>query len=203
MEFLKEVLAQSAVTAALLAALAFLLKKQIAHWLNKDLERLKSAYAQELEDVKSRNAMQLENHRVGLIAAAETAKSAAEIKKSGALFILERHLESLMKLYRTVDSVDTKILARCTIENKTHETSVETFGIVDTLKEAISDAQPFLENHTNEKLNEYKKLAYSVALGHCSPGTSSVSDELKASLLSASLNAKTDLIELIKKLSAI
>jgi hypothetical protein len=98
-------------SAVLLSAAAFLLKGQIAHWLNKDMERTKASYQEELETAKgelqkhleqekAKHQRELEAYKVSLIADAERAKSAQELKKALALKIVEFKFAALDRYRR-------------------------------------------------------------------------------------------------------
>ncbi|MBC7601337.1 MAG: hypothetical protein H7255_01585 [Ramlibacter sp.] len=95
-EFLGTVAASSAGT----ALLAFLFKSQIAHWLNKDLERTKAVYQRELEAYK-----------VSLIADSERVKALQDLRKSGALRIVEKKFSAIDAMHRASAGAASEIIA--------------------------------------------------------------------------------------------
>ncbi|MBF9263924.1 hypothetical protein [Paracidovorax cattleyae] len=201
--FLFDVLTQSAVAAGLLAVVATLFKTQIAHWLNKDMERLKSEFARDLEEVKSQKSKELEEYRVALIAAAETARSAAEVKKAGALFILEKRMDAMMKLYKTLTIVSTSLPARCTLKDKTVETSIESHEKLAELHEAIDDARPFIGYDSQLLLNKATSTGIKIVRHFSQPGTPDAPAEMTEEFMEACAVAKSDLIAAINMLAAV
>lgn len=89
--FIWTVAASSAGTSVLLAAVAWLFKGQITHWLNKDLEQAKAKHQRDLE-----------TYKVGLIAQAEQAKSLQAVKTAKALRIAELQYAALERLQRVL-----------------------------------------------------------------------------------------------------
>ncbi|WP_046060223.1 hypothetical protein [Paracidovorax citrulli] len=201
--FLFDVLTQSALAAGLLAVVATLFKTQIAHWLNKDMERLKSEFARDLEEVKSQKAKELEDYRVALIAAAETARSAAEVKKAGALFILEKRMDAMMKLYKTLAKVSTSLSACCTLEDKTLETTIESHQTLAGLHEAIDDARPFIEYESQLLLNKATSIGTKMVRHFSRPGTPDAPAEMTEEFMEACIAAKSDVIAAINMLAAV
>lgn len=91
-DFLRTVVASAAVTSGLLAIALWLFKTQIAHWLNKDIEAIKAKHQQDLE-----------TYKVSLIAEAERAKAAQEVKKAMAVRIAEKKFQAIDRLHQAID----------------------------------------------------------------------------------------------------
>lgn len=130
-QFFWSVVASSAGTTALLAAAGWLCKGQISHWLNRDLEAAKAQHQRDLEAYK-----------ITLIAAAERAKAAQEIRRASALKMLEMKVDALKRLHSAHRGLGTELLAfasmpasfktpeRCTaIEARVEEFAEATVGI--------------------------------------------------------------------------
>src|SRR4051812_12734048 len=87
-QWLIEILSNAAVTTMLIGAAAWLGRTQITQWLTRDLEALKHKHAREIEAYK-----------VQLVAEVERTKAAHEVRKIGALKVLEMKFASLHKLH--------------------------------------------------------------------------------------------------------
>lgn len=93
--FVWEIISTGAVAGSLVALLAFLGKSQIAHWLTKDIEKLKSDFQKELEKAKAINQQELEAYKVTLIAEAERAKASQNVLTSVAVKFSEHQFTAL------------------------------------------------------------------------------------------------------------
>lgn len=100
--FVQQVLGVGAVVSSLLVIAAFLGRSQIAHWLNKDIERIKSQYQAELESQKASHMQALEAYKVSLIAEAERAKAAQAVKTAVAIKFAEHQFTAASKLVESV-----------------------------------------------------------------------------------------------------
>lgn len=97
--FFWTVLAGGGVSALLLGIAAILGKSQLAHWLNKDIEAIKSQHQQALETDKAKYARELEAYRASLIAQAEAIKASQDVKKAMAVKIAEMKFDAVQKLH--------------------------------------------------------------------------------------------------------
>ena len=77
--FVLEVLGTGAVVTAMLGIVAVMSRSQLAHWLNKDIERIKADLQRDLESEKARHQQALESYRVSLIAEAERSKASQAV----------------------------------------------------------------------------------------------------------------------------
>lgn len=96
--FVQEVLGVGVVVSALLGIAAFLGRSQIAHWLNKDIERIKSQYQAELESQKAVHMRDLETYKVSLIAEAERARAEQLVATSAAVKFSEHRYTAINAL---------------------------------------------------------------------------------------------------------
>ena len=92
-------LAGGGLSAALLAIAAVLGKSQLAHWLNKDIERIKSQHQRDLEAYK-----------FSLIASVERTKASQDVQKSMALLVAEKKFHALDRLNQAVALQAPKLL---------------------------------------------------------------------------------------------
>ncbi|RYF02361.1 MAG: hypothetical protein EOO32_00115 [Comamonadaceae bacterium] len=161
-EFLLSVIASSAGTAALLSGAALLFRKQISHWLSKDLERLKNQYAKDLEA-----------YRVSLIAETERIKAHQEVKKAGALLVIERKYKALMELHDSVEGVAADLFSTASMKGvaKTTRYADATQERLKRIANAHSAARPFLTDAESVALTSLKKSVvqcYGIILGRTS-----------------------------------
>jgi hypothetical protein len=84
-------LAGGGLSAGLLAVAAVLGKSQLAHWLNKDIER-----------IKSQHQIDLEAYKFSLIASVERTKASQDVQKSMALLVAEKKFHALDRLNQAV-----------------------------------------------------------------------------------------------------
>lgn len=92
-------LAGGGISAGLFATAAFLGKSQLAHWLNKDIERIKNQHQRELEAYK-----------VSLIASVERTKASQDVQKSMAMLLAEKKFHALHRLNQAVSFQVPKLL---------------------------------------------------------------------------------------------
>lgn len=97
--FFWTVLAGGGVSALLLGIAAILGKSQLAHWLNQDIEKIKSQHQKALEADKAKYARELETYRTSLIAQAEAIKASQDVKKAMAVKIAEMKFDAVQKLH--------------------------------------------------------------------------------------------------------
>ncbi len=84
-------LAGGGLSAVLLGAAAFLGKSHLTHWLNKDIERIKTQHQRELEAYK-----------VSLISSVERTKASQDVQKSMAMLVAEKKFHALDRLNQAV-----------------------------------------------------------------------------------------------------
>lgn len=124
--FLATVVASSTGSAALLAIAAYFGRSQISHWLSKDLERLKSQYARELEAYK-----------VSLIAETEKIKATQEVKKQAALLHLQQKYAALMALQSATAGLVIDLAAKASATPH-HKNSEDTGAYLDRISRAYA-----------------------------------------------------------------
>ncbi|MDM0118435.1 hypothetical protein [Variovorax arabinosiphilus] len=164
-EFLWTVIASSAGTTALLAALAFLLKGQISHWLSKDLEAQKAQYQ-----------LDLEAYRVSLIAATERSKAGQEVKKTGALRVLEMKFEAYSTLHKATLGLYADVITQAVdMDDKTAERFEEIHARSRALRDAIYSVSVFIDTSQRRLLTNYSGLV-TQALQFCVPGRPALED---------------------------
>lgn len=146
-QFVWTVIASSAGTAVLLAALAWLCKGQISHWLNKDLEA-----------AKARHQRELEAYKVSLIAAAERTKAEQEIKTAKALRIVEKQFAAIDRLHRAVlpQAARASSFMRVVGSNRNKEIG-EINELMAELTDAIRQASVFLSPPEVDVLHELQE----------------------------------------------
>jgi len=156
--FVKEVLGVGVVVSSLLGIAAFLGRSQIAHWLNKDIERIKSQLQRELEAEKASHLQALEAYKVALIAEAERAKAAQAVKTAVAVKFSEHQFTAISAMNRAMSGIAPAVLtmyAHATHEDATSD--VYNWGEFDSslakfqaghlnLKEAIYSCRLFMKN---------------------------------------------------------
>lgn len=98
-EFFWAVVASTAGTSTLLALAIWLFKTQIAHWLNKDIEGIKSQHQRELEANKATYQRELEAYRTSLIAQAEAVKANQDVRKVIAVRVAQRQCYAVERLH--------------------------------------------------------------------------------------------------------
>lgn len=166
--YVLDALGSGVVAAALLSVAAWLGKQQISAWLNKDLERLKDQNLRELEAKKAEYQRELEAYRASLIAAAERTKAEAEVKKAGALRIVEKRFAALDRLHAAVSGHASECISGAsmpaaykTVEtfNKLHARRVE-------LQLASVGAEVFLLAPEYRALLDYR-AAINPVMQHC------------------------------------
>lgn len=151
-EWIWSTLGSGAVAATLLAVAGYLGRSQLAHWLSRDLEKIKAQHARELEAYK-----------VGLIAEAERAKASQEVKKSMAIRIAEKRFEALDKLHRSLavqPSLVAATIKHCASTHrvvKPEQQDTLTLGNAE-MGTAISLCTPFLNAEEMVALREISAL---------------------------------------------
>lgn len=131
-------LAGGGLSAVLLAVAASLGKSQLAHWLNKDIEAIKAKHQQDLEAYK-----------VSLIAEAERAKAAQDVKKSMAVQMANKRFAAIDKLHLSSSDIHLKTTAFMGMAySLTPEKYQETYNSLRSeflaLAAATAVASPFL-----------------------------------------------------------
>lgn len=96
--FIWDQLADARVTAALILVLGFLCRSQVLHWMNRDLEEVKSRYSRQLEEEKALYQRELEAYRTSLIAQTEAIKAAQDVKRSMAIAMTAKQIEAMHSL---------------------------------------------------------------------------------------------------------
>lgn len=180
-EFLLSALAGGGVTAALLAIAGYLGRAQLAHWLNKDIEQIKARHQQDLEAYK-----------VSLIAEAERAKSVQDLKRAGAMKVLEMELEALKEFQaaKRAIAVDYVALAQMSATYKNVQRFSEMAARHEALKAAAFNLDVFLDFEQQKSVSTFRQLLFQV-LPRCQPGVAPYDDQELATvqhgLYSASL----------------
>lgn len=93
--FVLEVIFSGAISGVILLIAGFLGRSQISHFLNKDLEKVKSKFQNELEASKSKYQIELENYKASLIAETEKTKASQSVKTSVALKFSEHQFNAV------------------------------------------------------------------------------------------------------------
>jgi len=104
-EFFWSVAASSAGTTILLGAAGWLLRTKISHWLNRDLEAAKAQHQRDLE-----------SYKVTLIATVERAKAAQEVKRTGAVKVLEMEFAAIQQFEVARRNLATDTLSKATLQ---------------------------------------------------------------------------------------
>ncbi|MEJ1167866.1 hypothetical protein [Variovorax sp. CCNWLW235] len=166
-QFIWTVAASSAGTTALLAAAAWLFKGQISHWLNKDLEAAKAQHQRDLEAYK-----------VSLIAATERSKAEQELKKTGALRVIDMKFSAYTALYKATLGLYADVMseAESASSEKTLDECTRLRARAETLKEAVFGASVFLDADQYRLLGNYRSLVAKAIL-HCLPGKEPPDDD--------------------------
>lgn len=180
------VAASSAGSTALIAIAAFLGRSQLSHWLTKDLERLKLQHQRELEAYK-----------VTLIAQAEQAKSASEIKKAGALMVLEKKFESFTALYTTISDITYQLSILAQSGGITEKEAEQAFVHIEEFEDALSASRPFLSEQNATPLVALQDYLHNFFDGFCTPGSPVLPDHDHQMLFDVAAKAKQELIRLI------
>jgi hypothetical protein len=187
-EFFWTVVASSAGTTTLLAAAAWLFKGQISHWLNKDLEATKAQHQRDLEAYKT-----------SLIAAAERAKAAQEIKRSAALKMMEMRIDALKKLYDARRGLGSYVLGnvRTAVAWKTRERLDKSIERLDQYTEAMTEIELLIDNAEYRVLIDYRGQLMK-AIDLCTPGVPPPPDEAYAALSHSVLSAEVSADRMIQ-----
>lgn len=143
-------LAGGSLTALLLSIAGYLGKNQLAHWLNKDIERIKFQHQQDLAAANASYARELESYRTSLIAQTEGLKAQQDVKKVMAVRIAEMKFEAIKQLQDVCAQIGMTLLyARDVREVQKHVNYYEMASQGGALHGAFIKAKPFLS--TNER----------------------------------------------------
>lgn len=102
LDFVGHWLASGLLTTFLLGVAGYFGRSQLAHWLNKDIERVKAEYQAKLEADKAVLQRELEAYKISLIAEAERTRAAQDVKKARALRIADKQFSALDRLHRAM-----------------------------------------------------------------------------------------------------
>ncbi|WP_157755089.1 hypothetical protein [Variovorax boronicumulans] len=165
-EFFWSVIASSAGTTLLLGVVGWLCRGQISHWLNKDLEAAKAKHQQELEAYK-----------VSLIAATERSKANQELKKTGALRVLDMKFGAMTALHKASLGLYAEVMTAA--EAHAGSKGMEGFRHLaarrEALRDAILGASVFLDHEQIAVLYRYRTLVGN-AVDFCLPNAAPPSD---------------------------
>lgn len=154
--FFAAALAGGGVTSILLGIAGYLGRSQLSHWLNKDIERIKTEFQRELQIEKATLERELEAYKVFLIAEAEKVKAAQSIKTAGALRMMELKFDALTGLFKAIREYTSNSISYCTLVFPNFEIYVsQRTQITEKMMNAaaaIENAAPFIP-HT-----EYRQL---------------------------------------------
>lgn len=203
--FALSLLYTSGVTTALLVGAAFLFRSSIAHWLSKDLEARKQVLQQQLEAAKARHQQDLEAYKVQLIAETEKIKAAQELKKTGALRVLERRFEAFDRVAAASAGATAVILAAALSNQRTAENYTKAHTRWNELASSFDRLSHFLPNSEHGVFKDFiNRLYVALQAAETSKGplTGTRSSELQKELLSAELKVDEFLFELHKRFEA-
>lgn len=152
-EFFKSVLGTGAVAAALLGIAGYLGRSQLAHWLNKDIER-----------IKAEHQLELEAYKVSLIAQAERSKAQQDLKRTAALKFLEMEFEALRELHGASLGLSAAIggTAHLNKDDKTPEAWKKALEKYERMVAACNAIGPFVSPVVRGKLHEYRTALFEV-----------------------------------------
>lgn len=145
--FVLAALAGGGLSAVLLTIAAVLGKSHLAHWLNKDIERIKSQHQKDLEAYK-----------VSLIAEAERVKASQDVQKSIAVRIAEMKFDAIKQVQETCSQLGFLLLyaqaARGIDRNVDYGEMAAQAG---AFHGAVIKAKPFLTAEEQNKFLEFSK----------------------------------------------
>lgn len=144
-------LAGGGLSAALLAIAVVLGKSQLAHWLNQDIEAIKAKHQQDLE-----------TYKVSLIAEAERAKAAQDVKKAMAVQMANKRFAAIDRLHLSSSDIHLKISAFMGMAHAlTPERYNETYNTLRSdcvaLAAATAVASPFLSPKEKTILDTFSR----------------------------------------------
>ena len=155
-DFLWAGLAGGGLSALLLSIAAVLGKSQLAHWLNKDIERIKAAYQAEMAEKQAQYQMSLEAYRTTLIAQAEATKASQEVKKVMAVKMAELKFETIKELRSVCNQIGMLLsYAEAARRISRHVDYRDMAANGGHLHAAMIKAQPFLSQHECVILMEF------------------------------------------------
>jgi len=99
-DFLIATLAGGSLSAVLILALGFICKSQLAHWLNKDIEKIKASHAK-----------QMESFRTSLLIEVERTKAKQELKKSAGMRMVDLEVSVLIDAFRSLMGTSVDMLS--------------------------------------------------------------------------------------------
>lgn len=157
-EWTSSVLASTAGAAAALSIVAYAARTQLSHWLSRDLEATKNQYAHELEALKVAHQRELEAYKVSLIAETERVKAKQDVRKTGALRILERRFKCLEELHHASSGLYAALITHCqnTPGKRKLEDSQKMLEVVRRMGNAIEDSRIFMNPEETDKLTAYR-----------------------------------------------
>ena len=159
-------------TTTLLLIAGFLGRSQIAHWLDKDIERAKAQHLRELEAYK-----------VTLIAEVERIKADQEVKKAGALLLMNRQVTALGQIMEAVAglSADVVATAKQPAAYKTAERADEIIGRVDALRRMRNQSAVWFSPEEMAMFRTHHTALLEV-LNYCTEGAAPLAGEAFANL---------------------
>jgi hypothetical protein len=148
-DWLWSVMGSVGITAALVAAAAWLGRSQITQWLTRDLERLKHQHQRELEAYK-----------VSMLADIERTKARQEVQKSGALKIIEKKYEALHELHMAVAGIAGHVIAAAQMVHPSRtDGAIER---VERLARASEVASMFLAPNQGQTIAKFRTVLANV-----------------------------------------
>jgi len=200
LQFLGSAILGGALTATGLAVAGYLARAQLAHWLNKDIERVKSDYQKELEAEKASFQRELEAYKVSLIAEAERAKAVQDVKRTSALKILEMEFEALRELHGAMGGLSMSVCQAASRE-KAHRSPAgfqEVYEKYKRLEAAIPAISVFGTSKEDALMDRYINAVEDV-LFHSDPSLDGISEEDLKPLRSELLQADVELSSWVGK----
>ncbi|MET3390653.1 hypothetical protein ABIC33_001276 [Variovorax sp. 1140] len=192
-------------TAIGLTIAGYLARAQLAHWLNKDIERVKSDYQKELEADKASFQRELEAYKVSLIAQAERVKAEQDIKRTAALKILEMEFATLQLLHRETLGLGVE-LASAARKAKQYRSAAQFEKLSNrcvSLGDAVYSIAIFLTPEEQALLDRYEDAVLAVLLPFCEPGRDEAKEEFypaRDELYSAERSVEVWISEKLKSL---
>ena len=196
-EFFKAALAGGGATATLLLIAGYLGRTQLAHWLNRDIEA-----------IKARHQRDLESYKVALIATVERTKAAQEVKRAGAVKILEMEFAAIQQLEISRRNLASDTLARANLptEHKTSEAHSALIQRIDKYREAAALLGIFLTREQRKALLDLRAGVLD-ALRHCQPGKPSLEgpdfETLQTRVFELDLAIDSMISDLVKRMQSL
>lgn len=164
-EFIWAGLAGGGISALLLAVAAALGKSQLAHWLNKDIEEIKSRHQSDLADKRAQYERELENYRASLIGAAEATKASQEVRKTVALLVAQKEFEAINALHMATTGLVTLAYAvwRSVEDDFPNQQLPELTQRIEDLGSTMHQAVFFLNTPTQKStLQAYNSMLFDI-----------------------------------------